>query len=129
MATIIIFFITLIIAVGLIARKAWHIRKGEVVTGSYEETDWTDLSAEAVRNQLIELFKFGVHHFVLFALRIWILVSNNVKGADRHVKTKLTKVLHKNGHYPAGGRPSHFLKNIRDHKDAVSDAIQREGEN
>lgn len=126
-ATIIIFFLSIAVALALIARKVWQFRKGLLVEGSYEEADWTDLSIESVRARMIELTKFGVHHFVLFALKIWIIASNSIKGADKHVKTKLTKVLHKNAHYPAGGKPSRFLKRIRDHKDEVVTAIQKEG--
>ncbi len=125
--TIILFFLGLAVACALIVRKAWQIRSGKVVPGSYEEGDWHHLSIESVRTRLVEVVKFGVHHFVLFALKVWILLSGSFRKADAQVKVKLTHVLRKNGHLPARGKPSGFLKNIRAHKDKVATAMESEG--
>lgn len=110
----------------MIARKVLKLRKGEILPGSYEETDWTELSIEAVRIRLIEVLKFSIHHFILTMLKIWIISSNWVRKVDMVIKEKLMHVLHKNGHLPAGGKPSRFIKNIRDHKKQVSLAIEKE---
>ncbi len=127
-ATIIIFILSIAVAKGMIARKVWKIRAGQIVPGPHEEADWTHLSLEAIRTRLIEVVKFGIHHFVLFMLKIWIITSNWVRRADRNIKEKLMHALHKNAHYPAGGKPSGFLKRIRDHKDEVVQAIKKDGE-
>lgn len=127
-STIIIFFLTLIIAVAMIARKIWKLRKGQIVAGSYEEADWTELSVEAVRNRFLEIVKFSVHHFILVMLKIWIITSNWVKQTDANVKNRLMHKLHKNAQHPVGAKPSRFLRHIRDHKDAVVTAIQKETE-
>ena len=113
----------------MIARKIWQVRSGRIIPGTYEEADWTDLSIESIRLRLGEIAKFSLHHFVLFALKFWILIANAIRKADTGIKTKLTRLLHKNAHYPAGGKPSRFLKNIRAHKDEVASAIEKEGEN
>ena len=126
LTTIIIFFLSIAAAVALIARKIWQFRTGRIIPGSYEETDWTDLSVESIRMRISEIVKFVVHHFVLFVLKIWIITSSWVKRTDQNIKNKLTGVLHKNAHYPAGGKPSGFLKNIRQHKDEVTLTIQKE---
>lgn len=126
--TISIFFFSVVAAVAIIAHKMWQFRAGHIVSGGYEEADWTDLSIESVRMRLTEIAKFSVHHFVLFALKVWMVTSNWVKRTDSNVKNKLTQVLHKNAHLPAGGKPSRFLKHIRDHKDEVVQSIQKEVE-
>jgi nitrate reductase gamma subunit len=125
-STIIIFFLTLAIAIAMIARKIWKLRKGQIVAGSYEEADWTELSVEAVRNRFLEIMKFSVHHFILVMLKVWIITSNWVKQMDSSVKNRLMHKLHKNAQHPAGAKPSRFLKHIREHKDAVVSAIQKE---
>lgn len=127
MTSIIIFFFALIVAVAMIARKIWHIRKGQVVAGSYEEADWTELSIESVRARLIELLKFSIHHFVLFLLKVWIITSNWVKRTDKNIKERLMHVIHKNGHLPVKGKPSGFLKHIREHKNEIRATLPKEG--
>lgn len=127
MFTISIYIFTTALAFAMIARKIWQLRSGRILPGSYEEADWTDLSIESIRTRLIEITKFGVHHFVLFMLKIWILLANGIRKTDKKIKGSLTQVLHKNGHYPAGGKPSGFLKHIRAHKDEVASAIHKEG--
>ncbi len=116
LSTIIIFFIALVVAFAMITRKIWQIRKGQIVAGSYEEAEWTDLSIESVRARLIELLKFSIHHFVLFLLKVWIITTNWVKRTDKNIKDRLMHVIHKNGHLPVKGKPSGFLKQIREHK-------------
>lgn len=125
--TIILFFLSVVVAFALIGRKVWLFRTGKIVPESYEEADWHDLSIESIRMRLIELAKFTVHHFVLLALKLWILISTWVRNTDGKVKARLTRLITKNGHHANGGRPSGFLKNIRAHKDKVTDAIRKEG--
>ena len=124
--TISIFFFSVAVAFALISRKVWQFRTGRIVPGGYEEADWTDLSIESVRMRLAELAKFSIHHIVLFALKVWIISSNLVKKTDKKVKQGLVKVLHTNAHYPAGGKPSSFLKNIKDHKDEMANTLHKE---
>jgi hypothetical protein len=124
--TILLFFLSIAVAFALVARKIWQFRSRRLVPGSYEEADWHDLSIESVRIRLIELGKFGVHHFVLFALKVWIVVAYWFRKGDRKVKEGLTKVLHKNAHLPEGGKPSGFIKNMKQHKENVATAIQKE---
>ncbi len=125
-STITIFFLTLIIATAMIGRKIWKLRNGTIVAGSYEEADWTELSVEAVRNRFLEIIKFSIHHFILVMLKVWIITSNWVKQADANIKNRLMYKLHKNAQHPAGVKPSRFLKHIRDHKNAVVIAIQKD---
>jgi|GEM_PF-1736796 len=125
--TLTLFIFGIALAFALIARKIWQLRTARILPGSYEEADWTDLSIESIRVRLVEIAKFSVHHFVLFMLKLWIIVSTWIKRTDMKIKDKLMHLLHKNGHLPAGGKPSNFLKNIRTHKDEVTTAIQKEG--
>ncbi len=125
--TIILFFLSVAVAFALIGHKVWLFRTGKIITGSYEEADWHDLSIESIRMRLIEFAKFTVHHIVLLTLKAWILISTWVRKTDGKVKDRLTRLITKNGHHPIGGRPSGFLKNIRAHKDKVTDAIRKEG--
>jgi hypothetical protein len=125
--TISIFFFSIAVAFAMTARKVWQFRTRRIIPGGYEEADWTDLSIESVRMRLIEIFQFFVHHTILLALKTWMILSSWIKRTDQSIKRKLTQVLHKNAHYPAGGKPSKFIKNIRDHKDEMASAIQKEG--
>lgn len=124
--TITIYIFSTALAFAMIARKIWQLRTGRIIAGSYEEADWTDLSIESIRFRLGELVKYTIHHFVLFALKAWILISYWARRTDRAIRIWLTRILHKNGHLPTGGKPSGFLKNIRTTKDQVADTIQRE---
>jgi len=126
MTLIILFFLSTIAAFALIARKVWQLRSGAIVAGSYEETDWTDVSIESIRTRLFELAQWAVHHFVLFGLRVWIIISYSFKRADRYVHQRITHFLHKNAHYPEGGKPSRFLKKMREHKNELAHAMQKE---
>lgn len=121
-----IFFFSIAVAFAMIARKVWQFRTGRISLSGYEEADWSDLSIESVRMRLIEVTKFAIHHFVLLVLKLWILAANLTRRIDRKIKEKLMHLLHKNGHLPPGGKPSRFLKNIRDHKDEVTSAMQKE---
>ncbi len=124
--TIILFFFTMAVAFAMIARKIWQFRTERIIPGSYEEADWHDLSIESIRLRLLEIAKFSVHHFVLSALKVWIVISSGIRRTDAKIKDRLTRVIHRNGHLPAGGKPSGFLRNMRAHKDAVSSAIEKE---
>ena len=124
--TIALYLFATSLAFAMIARKIWQFRTRRILEGSYEEADWTDLSIESIRVRLGELLTFSIHHFVLLALKLWIIISNSIKRIDRWIKKRLTLVLHKNGHLPAGGRPSKFIRNIRARKDEVSTAIHGE---
>ena len=110
----------------MIARKVWQFRTGKIIEGSYEEIAWTDVSIEIIRIRLLEVTKFAIHHFVLSALKIWIITTSWIRKTDKTIKLKLMHLLHKNAHIPAGGKPSGFLKKIRRHKDEVVMAIQKE---
>ncbi len=111
----------------MIAHKVWQLRSGRIATGSYEEADWHDLSIESIRLRLLEIAKFSVHHFVLYTLKLWILISSFIRRTDAKIKDKLTRLIHKNGHLPSGGKPSGYLRDIKERKDEVSDAIVKEG--
>lgn len=127
--TIILFFIALASAIGLIARKAWMLRTGRlVIEPSYEEADWTELSVETIRIRLIEALKFSIHHAALYALKLWILTSHHLKRFDRFVNKKLLHFLHKHGKSGAtiASKPSAFLKDIKAHKAEVSESLQKE---
>ena len=126
MLLITLFFFGIALAFALIARKIWQFRSGRILPGSYEPADWTDLSIESVRERLVEIAKFAVHHIVLFALRAWIKVSNWVRTTDRKIKEKLTQLLHRNGHLPEGGMPSKFMNMMHAHKDKVASAMEKE---
>ena len=118
--TITIFFLPLTIAFAMIARRIWQIRTGRFVVGSqYEAADWTELSIEIVRSRLAEWAKFSIHHLILFLLKVWVKTAYGIKRIDRYIKKRLTHLLHKNGHLPAGGKPSIFLKNMSDHKNGM----------
>ena len=125
MFTIILFFLAVSVAFAMIARKIWQLRTGRVTPG-YEEADWHDISIEGIRLRLIEIVQFAVHHFVLLALKGWILLTNAVKHTDRTVKKSLTQVLSKNGHLPKGGKPSEFLAKVTGRKNEVATAIEKE---
>jgi hypothetical protein len=96
--TISLFFIGILVAVGLIARKIWMLRSGQIIAGSYEEADWTDISIESIRVRLIDVLKFLVHYSVLYTLKAWILVSHFIKRCDKRIREKLMHVIHKNAH-------------------------------
>ncbi len=118
--TIALFFCSVALAFAMIARKVWLVRSGKYSAGTYEEADWTELSIEAVRQRLIELAKFTAHHSVLLALKGWIIVASWLRRADRAIKERLMRFLHRNGHYRSGGgKPSGFIEDIRAHKEAV----------
>ena len=126
LVTIIVFFLAISAAFAMIARKVWQIRMGKIVPGGYEEADWHDLSIESIRLRLIEIFQFAVHHFVLYTLKTWILITNAIRHTDRTVKKNLTQVLDKNGHLPKGGKPSEFLTEVTDRKNEVATAMEKE---
>jgi hypothetical protein len=125
-STIIIFFLTLIIAIAMIARKIWLLQNNSTIIEPLEEADWTDISVEEIRNRIIEITKFGVHHFVLIMLKAWIITSNWVKRTDTKIKNRLMYTLHKNAHGGITGKPSGFIKKIRQHKDEIVLSIQKE---
>lgn len=125
--TIILFFLSISIAFALIAHKVWQLRTGKIVLDSQEKADWHDLSIESIRQRLLEIMKFAVHHTVLIALKTWIVTTNWIKRADAKVKVRLTHMIHKNASLPEGGKPSGYLKDIRSHKDEVTSAIEKEG--
>lgn len=119
--TISLFFIGILVAVGLIARKVWMLRSGQIVVGSYEEADWTDISIESVRTRCIEILKFLVHYSVLYTLKTWIIVSHFIKRCDKRIRAKLTHVIHKNAHgdIDTSASPSGFIQSVRDRKDEI----------
>ena len=118
--TIIIFFLALIVAFGLIGRRIWQIRTGKfIVDPSYEPADWTELSVEIIRDRLLEWAKFSVHHIILLLLKVWVKSSYALKRFDRKVREMLMHLLHRNAHLPTQGDPSPFLKNISDHKNTM----------
>jgi hypothetical protein len=125
--TISLFFFGISLAFAMIARKIWQFRTARIVPGSYEEADWTDLSIGSIRMRLIDIAKFGVHHFVLLMLKAWILVSNWIRITDRKIKVKLTHLLHRNGHLPEVGSPSEFLTVMHAHKEEIATAMEKEG--
>ncbi len=126
--TIALFFFCIASAFALIAHKIWQIRSGKYAPGTYEEADWTDLSIESVRTRLLELAKFGAHHFALSALKLWILVANWVKRSDKKIKDKLTAFVHKHGRYPHanGAKPSGFIRRISEHKETAAPVADTE---
>ena len=125
-ATIIIFFVALFIAFGMTFFRIWQLRTGRVQTNaSYEESDWTELSVEIVRARLLEWTKIALHHGILYSLKAWIKLSAFLKKTDRYIRAKLMHFLHKNGHYPEGGKPSIFLKRITAHKNEISAEIHK----
>ena len=126
MIPITLFFFGISLSFALIARKIWQFRSGRIVPGSYEPADWTELSVESVRMRLAELAKFAVHHIVLFALRVWIVVSNWVRATDRKIKDRLTHLLHRNGHLPEGGSPSRFLHLMHKQKEKIAHEVEGE---
>ncbi len=129
--TIILFLIGIATCSVLVARKIWLLRSGQIVPGSYEEADWTDISLIAIRTRIIEVLRLGVHHGVLLALKGWILLSHSVRKADRRVKEKLMHVIHKNAQYPEGtvsGTPSAFLAGMKERKTEIAEALKKESE-
>lgn len=124
--TILLFIFGTVLAFALIARKVWQFRSGRIIPGSYEPADWTDLSIESVRERLIEIAKFSVHHAVLLALKIWIIASNWIRRFDAKMKIKLTRLLHRNGHLPEGGEPSEFIHAMRARKEEIVASIEKE---
>ena len=127
-SNLIIFSIGFLVACALVVRKMWLLRTGKIIAGSYEEADWTDLSIENIRSYLLELSKLAIHKTILFSLKLWILFTHLIRRTDKHVKTKLMKMIHKNGHYTADAnqKPSEFLTDIQEHRDRVMDEITKE---
>ena len=123
-----LFICSFLLACAMIVRKMWFLRTGKIVAGSYEEADWTDLSIENIRSNLVELLKIAIHRTILFSLKTWILFTHFVKKLDRHVKAKLMHLIHKNGHYTGdlSQKPSEFLSDIKEHKDKMMEGIQKE---
>lgn len=114
----------------MIARKIWLLRSGQIVPGSYEAADWTELSVETIRNRLVEILKRVVHHSVLLTLKGWIIAYHAIRRADMKVRAKLTHIIHKNAHYPIGttdSKPSDFLAGIKEHREEVMSGIDKEG--
>ena len=126
--TISLFFLGITLAFAMIARKIWMLRTGQILPGTYEEADWTDISVEGVRGRLIELLKFGIHYTVLYTLKAWILVSHFIKKCDRYIRERLTHIIHKNAHkqLDTSISPSGFLQSMREHKEEL--VSQREKE-
>ena len=120
--TISLFFLGICTAFAMIARKVWMLRTGQIVPGSYEEADWTDVSVESVRARLLELLKFTIHYTVLFALKAWILASYLFKRTDRYIRERLARIVHKHARRPSetGAAPSEFLQSVMDHKDEMT---------
>ena len=116
----------MILAAGLIGRKVWDIRSGKISIETLEKDNWTHLSIESLRNQLMELLRFSIHHFVLFMLKSWIIVAYKTKQADKKIREKLMHLIRKNAHLPSAGKPSRFLKNIKAHKDQMVGSIRKE---
>ena len=127
--TLSIFLFGIALAFAMIARKIWLLRSGQIVPGSYEASDWTELSVEAIRNRLVELLKTIVHYAVLFALKAWIIVYHAIRRADKKVRAKLTHIIHKNAQYPIGTtdrKPSDFLAGIKEHREEVMSGIDKD---
>ena len=125
---LILFLIGFLLACAMIARKMWLLRTGKVFVGSQEETDWTDLSIENIRLVLVELLKISIHKIILFSLKTWILFTNHIRKTDKHVKTKLTHLINKNGHrtIDINQKPSEFLSSIKSHRDKMMGGIQKD---
>ena len=126
--TITVFFFAISLCFALIARKIWQFRSGRILPDSYEPADWTDLSIERVRERLLEISKFTIHHTVLIMLKVWIKTAHWIRMMDRKIKMRLTHLLHRNGHLPEGGKPSEFLNMIQAHKEEVAEAMEKESE-
>ena len=111
----------------MIARKMWLLRTGKILVGTYEEADWTDLSIENIRSYLVEIAKIAIHKTVLLSLKTWILFTHFIRRTDKHVKTKLVNMIHKNGRYTADAnqKPSEFLQGIKQHKDKIREEDRR----
>ena len=114
--------------VGLIARKIWMLRSGQIIAGSYEEADWTDISIEGIRTRIIDVLKFLVHYSVLYTLKAWILVSHFIRRCDKRIRERLMHVIHKNAHgdIDTATSPSDFIQSVRERKDDI--VSQREAE-
>ena len=126
--TISLFFLGICLAFAMIARKIWMLRTGQILPGSYEEADWTDISVESVRERLIEVLKFTIHYTVLFALKLWILTSHFFKRCDTYVRQKLAHIAHKHAQHPkeSGAAPSEYLQSVIDHKEEISSQREKE---
>lgn len=124
--SIIIFFISLIVACALIARKIWLLRTSRIIPSAYEEAAWVNISIENIRTRLMEIGKFMVHHVVLFALKLWIISSYMIKRFDRFIRQKLTQILHRNAHITPATKPSEFLQDIQATKSEINQTIQNE---
>ncbi len=126
---IIILFLSLALAFGMIGRKLWQLKTGRVAYDvTYESENWTEISVEEMRNELAELTKYAIHHGILFALKMWIVLSNKIRLFDRKIREKLTHLLHKNGHLPSGNPASPFLRRISEHKQSVMSESTRVNE-
>jgi len=127
--SIILFFVFLVIAFGMIIRRVWQIRTGKIIFNeTFEETDWTELSVESVRTRLVELLKFAVHHSVLFVLKLWIIISYLIRNVDKFIRERLTHLLHKNAHRPitTSEKPSDFINDMKAHKEEIHSELIKE---
>ena len=128
--TISLFFLGICLAFAMIARKIWMLRTGQILPGSYEEADWTDISIEGVRGRLIEVLKFTIHYTVLYALKLWIMTSHFFKRCDTYVRQKLAHFAHKHAQHPrkTDAGPSEFLQSVMDHKEEIVSQREKEQE-
>lgn len=117
---IILLFVSLLIAFGILYRRVWQMRTARIVMNTgVEEADWSRISIETIKTRLIELAKIGAHLSLLFALKIWIKTAYALKKVDKWVRVKIMNLLHHNGHYGSGGKPSRFLEHISKHKSSL----------
>jgi hypothetical protein len=76
---IILFFIAIVAAFGMLAFRAWEMRTGRVRIPEYQENRTSDLSFRQVEKNMLYLAKHMIQGIVLAIAKYWFIMTTRTK--------------------------------------------------
>ncbi len=129
LTTILIFFITIIIAFGMLAFRAWEIRTARVSISESTDKIEPDLSFRHVEKSMLYLTKHIVQSIVLALAKCWFIITTKIKKC---VTDKWPYYFQKKPEVSAEhAKPSFFKKAILESKTKIrriKEKVRREHE-
>jgi len=92
---IIIFFIAIIGAFGMLVFRAWEIRTNRISTENKEKKYTTELSFRRVEKIFLFVAKYTIQGIVLFSVKTWFLITTKVKVWLQNKLPKINKFFQK----------------------------------
>jgi hypothetical protein len=93
--TIIIFFISIIGAFGMLLFRAWEIRTNRIEILAEEKTQVSELSFKKVEKVLLFLAKHLIQWVVLSSVKLWYTITAKIKLWTKNKLPKINKFFHK----------------------------------